>query len=817
MRQPDVLELARLGNPQAIATWLNQQLQSEGVNVSVDREGSRLSVGFYTDQPLDRRYLIELLSRYVRALDPQSIRTINLFGYALGNPVPLWSYPLDLADLLETTPSPAAEPSTEELLAPPEPPPTEASEPAESKQIDRFLICGLGSLGQYCLLNLKKFALREFDVHIRAIDRVQPQDWEVENLTSLLADDLIIGDCRNDEVLLKAGIQDCRAILLVTNNENDNIEAAIAARRLNPNIRLVVRSSRQSLNQLLKHQLGNFVAFEPTELPANAFALAGLQADILGFFNIGDCRLQVVEQQVEPRDYRFDGFPAMMLNKKSYRLLSYRAASESATPLTRRAFYQWQPDTRVQAGDTIAYVEIVENTTNTHSNSPEEPDESQFQHLWKQLQDLSSGGIKRRFAQAWQWIKASQIRRLVALGLLIALLLGAIGTILLKVTLPGMTWQKAVSTVVILLLGGYGDVFGGLANDAVPWWVQLVSLLITLISLLFVLGVVSLVADNLLSSRFEFLQKRPPIPKQNHVVIVGMGRVGQRVATLLREFKQPVVAITEQRDPLNLPDDIPMFIGDPIAELDKVNLATAKSLILVTDDQMLNLEMALMARENANKLNRTIELVVRSYGQRFSDNLIDLLPDAKILAAYGLAAEAFAGAAFGENILGLFRLNEQTILVTEYRVSADDTLSGKLISQVAYGYGVVPIFHQREARIEGDVFDHLMPSEHRRLQVGDRFIVLASINGLRCIERGDMMPPRRWQLEAQKPLNQSFLLSIGNDLANISGCSLEQARSFMDNLPGKMELLLYDYQAYRLEQELNRQIPVTLTPIESGL
>ncbi|MDX2214806.1 MAG: NAD-binding protein [Oculatellaceae cyanobacterium bins.114] len=803
MMQPDVLELARLGNPQAIATWLNQELRSEGVSVSVDREGSRLSVGFYTDQPADRRYLIDLLSRYVRVLDPQSIRTVNVFGYALGNPVPLWSHPLDLADLVETSPAVAAFPSL-----------TNPSPVEESKQVDRFLVCGLGSLGQYCVLNLKKFALREFDVHITAINQTQPQDWEVENLKGLLSEDLIIGDCRNDEVLLKAGIQDCRAILLVTSNENDNIEAAIAARRLNPNIRLVVRSSRQSLNHLLKQQLGNFVAFEPTELPATTFALEGLQADILGFFNIGDCRLQVVEQQVEPKDYRFDGFPAIMLNKRSYRLLSYRSGRDTTTALAKRAFHQWQTDTQIRAGDTIAYVEVVERSTNVTPETPETHQENWFQQTWKTLQDLSSGGIKRRLEQAWRWIGATQIRRLVALGLVTALLLGAIGTLLIKINLPNMTWQKAISTGVILLLGGYGDVFGGLQNDAVPWWVQLVSLLITLISLLFVLGVVSLVADNLLSSRFEFLRKRPPIPKQNHVVIVGMGRVGQRVATLLREFKQPVVAITEQRDLLGFQTDIPILMGEPIAELEKVNLSTAKSLILVTDDQMLNLELALMARDVAHQLNRKIGLVIRTYGQRFSDNLVDLLPDAKVLAAYALAAEAFVGAAFGENILGLFRLNEQTILVTEYQIAADDTLVGKLISQVSYGYGVVPIFHQRETRIEGDVLEALMPSDTRRLQVGDRFIVLASINGLRRIERGDITPPRRWLLQAEKPLNQSFLLSLGNDLAKISGCHLDQARSFMSNLPSSLELPLYDYQAYQLEQELSRQIPLKLSLIE---
>ena len=71
---------------------------------------------------------------------------------------------------------------------------------------------------------------------------------------------------------------------MVTSNENVNIETAIAARRLNPNVHIVVCSSRQNLNQLLKGQLKNFAALDPVELPAAAFAVAGLGEGTLGLF-----------------------------------------------------------------------------------------------------------------------------------------------------------------------------------------------------------------------------------------------------------------------------------------------------------------------------------------------------------------------------------------------------------------------------------------------------------------------------------------------------------------------------------------------------
>lgn len=701
------------------------------------------------------------------------------------------------------------------MSAVPAPPSDTAS--TETVRVDRFLVCGLGSLGQYCVYNLKKFALPGFEVHVTAIDRAFPQDLEVDNLRELLSEEPIYGDCCNDQVLLRAGVQECRAILLVTSSESVNIEAAIAARRLNPRIRLIVRSAKQNLNQLLKLHLGNFAAFEATELPAPSFALAGLRAGILGTFNIGSYRLQVVEQTVQRGDYRFDGFPTAMLHKKNYRLLSYHAVQSHSHLPTRitassNAFYQWQADTRVSVGDRIAFIELIEEYLPHRRSNGKPKKQSSWKQIRTEMRSLFQPRLRSRWKRFWQWLNFNQTRRAVGLGVAIASLLWVLGVFLLT-QFAGMTPSQAASVAVVLLLGGYGDVFGGTEPppDNIPGWVQFFCLLITLASLLFILGVLGLIADNLLSSRFSFLRKRPPIPREDHVVLVGLGRVGQRIVTLLQEFKQPLVAITEQLDNALLMDQVPVIVGDPIHELERVNLLAAKSVIVVTDDPMLNLEVGLMAREAAYRAKHDIELVIRTYDQRFSDNIANLLPDARILAAYGLSGAAFAGAAFGENILGLFRLNDQTILVTEYLIAAGDTLVSKMLAQVAYGYGVVPIFHERtDNLLKGEAAAELMPSDDRMLGVGDRLIVLSTINGLRRIERGDLAPPKHWKLEAKKPLSTAFLLNAGSDLSRISGCSLEAARIFMENLPGTMELRLYDYQAHQLREKLSRDIPITL-------
>jgi Trk K+ transport system NAD-binding subunit len=122
----------------------------------------------------------------------------------------------------------------------------------------------------------------------------------------------------------------------------------------------------------------------------------------------------------------------------------------------------------------------------------------------------------------------------------------------------------------------------------------------------------------------------------------------------------------------------------------RVNLITAKSVIALTPDEVNNLEICLIV----GKSNPDSRLLIRTDDPHFSENVIRLIPHAQALGVYRLAAEAFAAAAFGENIQDLLRVNHQTVLVTEYRLNVGDLLNGQLLTDVANGYGVVPILHK---------------------------------------------------------------------------------------------------------------------------
>jgi len=655
---------------------------------------------------------------------------------------------------------------------------------SQQQKLDRFLVCGLGSNGQHCVV-----ALREFGVKAIAIEQVQPQSWEIPNLPDLL-EDLIIGDCRENNILQQAKIKRCRAVLLVTSNEQINAETALAVRQLNPRTRIVLRSTKENLNRLLSEQLGNFIAFDPNQLPATAFALAALGTEVLGLFKLDGKLVGVGKHLIKPGDPWCNRL-LYDINSRQRRVLAHIHSSNQLSSL-----HQWDIETKVKLGDTVIYIEakerfVAELNQRQTSRRERQSNSKILASIWNNFKDKTNEFLQLSFQQ--------QIRKVALFSGIIVLVLLLIGTILFKFYFKDTTWFSAFSATAILLLGGYSDLFGEFKPSDIPWWLQLFSLELTVVGTVFVGVIYALLTEALLSSKFQFVKRRPPIPQNNHVVIVGLGRIGKQVASLLQEFKQPQVGISldPDFDRTFLPE-MPLIIGNINDSLSKANLATAKSIVVLTNDEILNLEIALMTRE----INQNSNLILRTYGQNLRNNWTQLLPNAQILGVYAVAAEAFAAAAFGENIIDLFRLNNRTILVTEYEVETDDTLNGLLISEVAYGYGVVAILHQKPPNAST-----LIPSDDLKLAVGDRLVVLADINALRRIEEGSLnLINKCWQVRVEAVTTSDAVFEGANIISRISGCNLNTARELMNNLPNILPTPLYKHQAQRLVRELNQSL-----------
>ncbi len=670
---------------------------------------------------------------------------------------------------------------------------------------DGFLVCGLGSLGQNCVANLKSFG-----VPVHAINNRLPDRWEVPRLKDQI-DRLVIGDCRLAEVLEDAGIRQCRAVLLVTQDERVNLEAALTARVLNPRVRLVMRSDKQNLNDLMGQQLNNFVAFEPTQLAAPAFALGAFGDALIGYFSCDGQRFKVVKQQLGPGHVWCDRRHLHELDTIHRRVLCHTAYAQDVPRVFSPSslFYTWLPDTMLRSGDEVVVIESDEHHLALVSEAPKPVRRGIGKRLRQAIARWRNWpALRQDLLSLWQSSSEQQLRRVSIICGITVVALCLVGTLLFDLNSPDdISPFQAFLFAFIILFGGFSDIFQILEEFNNYRLLQLFGVLLTVAGTAFVGVLYALLTEKLLTLRFEFMERRPPVPEKDHVVVIWLGRVGRQVLTTLQELNQPVVGISPHALDIDVLPKIPLLTGDVKAALDKAHLATAKSVVAVSDDEIQNLEAGLLA----HRVNPHCRAIIRTYDQQFTDRVAKIFPFAQVLCASAISAEAFAGAAFGEHVIGLFRLYEQTVLVTQYQIEGGDTLDGLLLSDIAYGYGVVPLWHQREHQP-----GKIMPSEDTRLQGGDRLVVLASIGGLRRIEQRQLAD-RTWQLYIEKALTADALFDGAAEIARVSGYRLGDARDFMAKLPGILPQPLYQHQALRLTRLLSRaQVRAQVLPLPSA-
>jgi voltage-gated potassium channel len=102
---------------------------------------------------------------------------------------------------------------------------------------------------------------------------------------------------------------------------------------------------------------------------------------------------------------------------------------------------------------------------------------------------------------------------------------------------------------------------------------------------------------------------------RNHVVVCGMGKVGYRVTRELLQLGEDVVGIEQNPDLPFLEDvrqlNVPILMGDARKQdmLEKARVADASAIVVCTEHDLTNLDIALEARE----LNPDIKVVMRMF------------------------------------------------------------------------------------------------------------------------------------------------------------------------------------------------------------
>jgi hypothetical protein len=96
MTQLSVMELAKKGDPQAIATLINRSLESKGIHAQAELEGDCLKISLQALQIPNQKAVITIIQRGMMILQVEQIKRVKILTYRSDNNYLAWQHELSL-------------------------------------------------------------------------------------------------------------------------------------------------------------------------------------------------------------------------------------------------------------------------------------------------------------------------------------------------------------------------------------------------------------------------------------------------------------------------------------------------------------------------------------------------------------------------------------------------------------------------------------------------------------------------------------------------------------------------------------------------
>ena len=222
----------------------------------------------------------------------------------------------------------------------------------------------------------------------------------------------------------------------------------------------------------------------------------------------------------------------------------------------------------------------------------------------------------------------------------------------------------------------------------------------------------------------------------NHVVLCGLGKLGLRVLQQLIRLGEPVAVLEKNAQCPNLAfarkHGVPVRIGHSREEgvFHDVNVARAKSIILATNDDLANLEMALDARQ----INPRIRVVLRMFDQELAAKLRESMDMELTFSTSDLAAPLFATCSSDRSIVNSFYVDDRLLVLANLTINADSELAGQPVRELGQGRHAFVLSHTRESQTTS------FPTAQTVFQPGDRITIQTEPETLRLIHRANHDP-----------------------------------------------------------------------------
>ncbi len=558
-----------------------------------------------------------------------------------------------------------------------------------------FVICGGDALAYTLAEELSKAG------HRIRITVVLPHKLrqDVPDLTGLRGVRVIRADRLDERTFRAAGLADAAALALIMPDDVVNLHAALCAQAVEPDLRLVLRMFNTGLGYGVRKLFDDCAVLSDAAMSAPAFVAAALGEVAPTHFRHAGRTLYVARRADVPEKHVVCALTAS------------DGDGEVAVLPADPAPGAGRPDDRVRAeasgrpaGQAVAAKRLARTARR-----------------------------RRPMLAAGRAVRAALSRKL-GMAVLITLIVTAVSGAVLAQADAGVHGFWGSIYVTLLTAVGSSDVQTDRNGVA-----QAAQLVLTIAGLALLPLITAAVVEGVVNARLALSDGRVRGAHTDHIVLVGLGGVGSRVLRQLNDLGLDVVAI--DRDPKARGAKVceqlgvPMIVGDAAREetLRSASIDTAQALVVVSTDDVTNLQAAL----NARAAGTDIRVVLRLFDDDFARRVQETFDITISRSVSRLVAPAFAASLLDRDVIVTIPVDRHALLVAAVRVLPGSPLDGAPLSRADKPSSVRVI---GLSAADSEWVDW-SPDHRRILNPGDRVVVVARRAGLRSLLQQASPPP----------------------------------------------------------------------------
>ena len=568
-----------------------------------------------------------------------------------------------------------------------------------------FVVCGADAL-VYTLADELARSGRGVRLTVITPPEIRPDVPDFGELRALGVR-VIIADRLDEQAFRDAGLAGAEALALVMPDDMVNLHAALCAREVESDLRLVIRMFNTGLGTGVRKLFADCAVLSDAAMAAPAFVAAALG-------------------EVAPTHFRYAGRTLFVGRRGD-------VPPESVIlSLTASTSTEGGPASVLPADPAP---EVAKPTDLVLAEATGRPS----------AHTVAARRLARAGRQRRSWLSAVRSMRVALRSRLGAAVLSTLAvTVLAGAFLTSYTGVHGLwRSVYITLLTAFGS---SNVEPNRPPVAQVAQVILAIAGVALLPLITAAVVDGVVKTRLAIDRNELRGVHADHIVLVGLGNVGTRVLRQLLDLGLDVVAIDRTAEARGAEvaerHGVPFIVGDASRgeTLRAASIDTCKALVVVSTDDAVNLQAALHARA----VRDDMRVVLRLFDDDFARRVQAAFNINTSRSVSRLCAPAFAAAMLERDVLATIPVDRHALLVAAVRVMPGSELDGAPLDRADLPTSARVI----AMTAAGSEWVDWTPDPRRVLAAGDEVVVVARRAGLRHLLEQATSPLEEPRLDA---------------------------------------------------------------------